>query len=178
MAKGSKNPGQGSLFDDEPLFPVRERTLWMRSPDLSLRIKTAMGQALKDCPDPAGIVAARMSELLGREITADALYAYTAPSKPEHEISLLRFVAFVRATGAPWLWDVLVEDEGLIVIAGEDANFAQLGALRQRRAQLDDTIRALERDLKAQPPPVPLRAGKTKGGPAGIAARMRARARG
>lgn len=159
-----KDAGQGDLFAASTLFPVRRRGETMRSPDLSLRIKTAMGQALKDCPDNASVVAARMSEMLGREISADALYACTAPSKPEHEISLIRFVAFARATGAPWLWDVLVEDEGLIVIAGEDANFAQLGVLRQRRAQLEDMIRTLERDLKARPGPR---------SPADLAARIR-----
>ncbi len=164
------DPGQGNLFDDAVLFPVRRRGERMRSPDLSLRIKTAMGQALKDCPDNATVVAARMSEMLGREITADALYSYTAASKPEHEISLSRFVAFVRAVEAPWLWDVLVEDEGLIVIAGEDANFAQLGALRQRRGQLDEMIRTLERELKRRPPRGSLRSPR---GPGDLAAKMR-----
>lgn len=186
MGDGRRKPDltQGDLFaaNADALFPVRARATRMRSPDLSLRIKTAMGQALKDCPEPATVVAARMSDLLGREITADALYTYTAPSKADHEISLIRFVAFVRAVEAPWLWDVLVEDEGLVVIAGEDANFAQLGALRQRRTQLDDMIRSLERDLKARPGPTsrgrpePRRATAAEiAGPDDLAKRMAAR---
>lgn len=149
------SPGQGDLFAAGELFPVRAPRTGPRATDLSLRVKTAMGQAIKDCPESVPIVAARIAELTGRELTADALYAYTAPSKPEHQIDITRFCAFVRATGATWLWDVLVEDDGLIVIAGEDAHFAQLGVLRQRRAQIDDVIRQIERDLKQRPSPAP-----------------------
>jgi hypothetical protein len=141
---------QADLFAS-PLFPVRQRTERVRPVDLSLRIKTAMGQALKECPDSAGVIAAKMTELTGREITPDALYAYTAPSKPEHEIGIVRFVAFVRATNAPWLYDVLVEDEGLIVMEGREAHLTQLGLAQQERSRLDETIKFLHRELKARP---------------------------
>jgi hypothetical protein len=144
--------GQGEFFPDA-LFPVRVRGARMQSADFSLRLKSALGDALKACPDKAAVVAANIADMTGAELSADALYAYTAPSKPDHQISVIRFKAFVRATDARWLYDVLVEDEGLVVIAGEDAPFAQLGALRQRRAQIDDLIRALERSLKARPAP-------------------------
>jgi hypothetical protein len=151
---GSRRPlptaDQHDLFTS-PLFPVRQRTERVRPVDLSLRIKTALGQALKECADSVTIIAARMSELTGREITADALYAYTAPSKPEHDISITRFVAFVRATGAAWLYDVLVEDEGLIVMEGREAHLAQLGLLQQERGRLDSTIAFLKRELKERP---------------------------
>jgi hypothetical protein len=155
-ARKHTNPhhSQGDLFAHlrhAELFPVRQRVREMRAPDLSLRIKTAMGRALKECPLNAYEIAARMSEMTGREITADALYAYTAASKPEHEISLLRFIAFVRATGATWLWDLLVEDDGLIVLADREAHLAQLGLLRQEKQKLDDQIRAIERDLRHSP---------------------------
>ena len=148
-SKQSREGGtQGDLFTS--LFPVRHRAA-PRPLDLSLRVKTALGQALKETPDSATVVAARMSEIAGVEITADALYAYTAPSKPDHQISLLRFVAFVRATGALWLWDTLVEDEGLIVMEGREAHLAHLGALEQERQRLEGQIDDLKRDLAAQP---------------------------
>jgi hypothetical protein len=146
------DPNQEDLFGTA-MFPVRQRLDAMRPPDLSLRIKTAMGKALKECADSATIVAAHITDMTGRELTTDALYAYTAPSKPEHSMDIIRFVAFVRATGATWLWDVLVEDDGLIVMEGKEAHYAQLGVMRQRRAQLDDVIRDLEKDLKNRPAP-------------------------
>ncbi|MGD9769765.1 MAG: hypothetical protein AB7U62_19190 [Pseudolabrys sp.] len=152
-ARRSSKPDdkQGDLFAAGELFPVRRRTEGVRTLDLSLKIKTALGQALRESADKAHVIASRMSDLIGREITPDALYAYTAPSKPEHEISLIRFVAFVRVTGATWLYDVLVEDEGLIVMEGEEARFAHLGLLRQQHSQLVEQLEQIEREMKERP---------------------------
>ena len=114
LRSAPRRTAQDDLFDYADLYPVRAPQEALRPVDLSLRIKTAMGRALKECPDSATIVAAKMSEWTGRPITADALYAYTAPSKPDHDMGIMRFVAFVRATGATWLWGVLLADDGLI----------------------------------------------------------------
>jgi hypothetical protein len=142
----------GDLFArPDELYPVRRQETGTRPLDLSLRIKTAMGQALKECPEPAEVVAARITAMTGREITADALYAYTAASKPDHDMGIVRFVAFVRATGAAWLFDELVRDDGLIVMEGREAHFARLGFMRQQEARLRADIRTLERDLQDRP---------------------------
>ena len=150
---------QGDLFASVDLFPVRRPTDALRPVDLSLRIKTAMGRALKECPDSAAIVAARISEMTGRDLSADALYAYTAPTKPEHDIGVTRFVAFVRATGALWLWDELVRDDGLMVLQEREALFAQAGLLRQEQARISSKLKEIERDLAADPVVVQTRRG-------------------
>ena len=144
-------PSEGDLFAYAELYPVRAPVEVLQPIDLSLRIKTAMGRALKECPDPASIVAARMTELTGRTITVDALYAYTAASKPDHDMGLIRFVAFVRATGATWLWSVLVEDDGLLVMEGREARLAQLGLMSQEHERLGDALRQLRRELRTSP---------------------------
>lgn len=153
MAKAAKgrDKTQGDLFAHAEMYPVRQPATAMRPLDLSLRIKSAMGRALKECPRNATQVAASITEMTGREITADALYSYTAPTKPEHEIGITRFVAFVRATGATWLWDVLVEDDGLIVLEGQEAHLAQRGMLEQQFRQLQEEIRTLDRKLREEP---------------------------
>lgn len=146
--------GQSDLFagiDASQLFPVRRPADSCRPLDVSLRIKTALGRALKECADSANVIAARMSDILGREQSVDMLYAYTAPSKPEHDIPVTRLIAFVRATGATWLYDEIVQDEGLIVMGGREAELAQLGLLRQERAALEDQIRQIEKKLKIEP---------------------------
>jgi hypothetical protein len=175
-------PSQPDLFGPDELFPVRRPADTGLAVDLPLRIKTAMGQALKECPDNAGIVAARMSEMVpDQPITTAALYTYTAPSKPEHDMGIMRFVAFVRATRAFWLWDLLVQEDGLVVMEGREAHLATLGLLRQQRQQVDEAIRTIERDLKAEPvkvatcarrspavrgqPPLPTTAAKDGGKP-------------
>jgi hypothetical protein len=148
----------GDLFE-RPYFPVRHAHA-VPGFDLSLRVKTALGRALKECQKSAAVIAAEMSEMLPPEhgISADALYTYTAPSKAEHQISLIRFKAFVRATGAKWLWDFLVEDEGLVVVEGREAQLAELGAAKQELMQLEARVKGLCRELARAP--VPLKRAK------------------
>jgi hypothetical protein len=76
MSRGGKRhegeKAQGDLFaggGEKALYPVRRKETGMLPVDLSLRIKTLMGTALKEAPDSAGVVAAKMSEImLGRGI--------------------------------------------------------------------------------------------------------------
>lgn len=146
---------QGDLFACcAELYPVRRPEGQVRSADLSLRIKSAMGRALKESPKSAHMIAAEISEATGRELSPDMLYAYTAPSKPEQDIGICRFLAFVRATAAHWLIDVLVEDLGLVVLEGREAHFAQRGLLEQQVRQLQDEIKRLDRDMRDEPVPV------------------------
>lgn len=142
--------GQGELFAQGEFFPVRRPVETSRPVDV-LRIKTAMGEALKAHPESAEIVAARIAALTGRPLTTWALYSYTAPSRDDHDIGLTRFVAFVRVTGAYWLWDMLVEDDGLTVLQGREAKLAQLGHLQQQKQQIDDAVRNLKRELGHEP---------------------------
>lgn len=154
--RGANAPGQGELFDSPlALFEVRRPVDGARPVDLGLKIKSAMGEALKRSPDSAQMIAARISELTGRELSADMLYAYTAASKPEHQVRLVDFVAFIRATGATWLWDVAVEDDGLVVLEGREAKLAQAGYLQQQRARIDEQLSALQHELTADPILVP-----------------------
>lgn len=151
--------GQGDLFHTQELFPVRRPVETVRPVDLSLRIKTAMGRALKESPDSADVIAARISEMTGQRLSGHSLYTYTAPSKADRQISLVEFVAFARVTGALWLWDLLVEDDGLVVLQGREAKLAQLGYLQQQQKALLDEVKSLERELNAEPVQVTRRAG-------------------
>ncbi|MEW9304747.1 hypothetical protein [Labrys neptuniae] len=154
MARGAKkysDERQGDLFSQaEQLFPVR-RPAGVRGLDISLRIKSALGVAMKESEKSAAVIAAEISEMTGRDLTTDALYAYTAASKPEHEIGITRFVAFVEATGANWLIDVLAEPFGLTVMEGREAHFAQLGLMKQQHQKMSEKIKDMERLLRADP---------------------------
>lgn len=158
MSRRRPVEGQGDLFASGELFPVRRPAEGSRPVDM-LRIKTAMGQALKAHPESAEIVAAKIAELTGRPLTTFALYSYTAPSRDDHDMGISRFVAFVRVTGAMWLWDLLVEDDGLTVLQGREAKLAQLGHLQQQHQQLGDAMRTLKRELGQEPVQVKPRGG-------------------
>ncbi|MCB8835726.1 hypothetical protein LJD42_29715, partial [Escherichia coli] len=63
-----------------------------------------------------------MAQYLGLpNLSKATLDAYTAESKDTHDISLVRFKAFVRATDANWLWDTIVSEDGLTMLEGDEA---------------------------------------------------------
>lgn len=155
MAKRRKTEtAQGDLFAMDGLFPVPEPADALQPFDLSLRIKTGMGRALKESPDSVEVIAAKISAITGRELSVDALYSYTAPSKPDHDMGIARFKAFVRVTGATWLWSLLLRDDGLTVLEGREAHFARLGLMRQEQRRIGRAVSDLERELAASPVPV------------------------
>lgn len=129
MAKARGDQQTGDLFDVTRAFPVEAPRDMLRAFDLKRQISRDMGRALRECGKGAEVVAAEMTEILGGEeedlVTRAQLYAYTSEARTTHNISLVRFKAFVRATGAIWLWARLVEDEGLTLLEGEDALHAQ-----------------------------------------------------
>lgn len=144
MAKSRHDRHTGDLFDVANLFPVEAPRSLPRALDLKAQIARAMGEAIRESGHRAPIVAALMTEILGEdEVTPAQLYAYTAESRTSHNISLVRFIAFVRATGATWLWDMLLAPEGLTVLQGEEAFHAQASLAEKRGRQLLDEAKRL-----------------------------------
>jgi hypothetical protein len=150
MKRTRRPTGHDDLFATGDMFPVRRPVERERPVDV-LRIKTALGEALRNHPESAEIIAAKIAALTGRNFTTFALYSYTAPSRDDHDIGLSRFVAFVRVTGAYWLWDLLVEDDGLTVLQGREAKLAQLGHLEQQQQRISSELRELRRELGDEP---------------------------
>lgn len=145
---------QGDLFGGPDLFPVRRPTEGRQPVDLglrSLRMKGLMSEALDAYPESREIVAAKIVEMTGRPLTKFALDKYTQPSAEDHDIGLIRFVALVRVTGAFWLWDELVADDGLVVLQGREAKLAELGHLHQEHQRLGNQLKTLKRELDAAP---------------------------
>lgn len=136
------------LFDQ--VYPIRrphDEQAGVFASDIWLR--HAMSQALKECPRSREEVAIEMGRLTGdARMSVAMLNAYTAESHEQHRITLMRFMAFVRATGATWLLDRLAEPLGCIVMEGEEAQLAERGLLRQQI----EALQARERELaKARP---------------------------
>ncbi|MCX7586575.1 hypothetical protein [Phenylobacterium sp. 58.2.17] len=135
MARVRGDDQTGDLFGDGSIFPVRKVAPMRSASEMKLDLATAMGMALRTCGDTGHVIAAKMSELLGDEkVTTAQLYAYTAPSRSTHTISVVRFMAFVRATGCHWLLDHLIRDEGAIILHGEEALLAE-SAIKAKQAR-------------------------------------------
>jgi len=140
-AKAHKHPQQADLpFSEVEAYPVLEPTDLMRAIDFNRTLANAMSLAIRQSGKSRELIAALMTEMLGyeddKEVTVAMVNAYTAASRDTHTISLVRFRAFVRATGATWLWALVLKEEGLTVLEGPEAHFARAAILQKQGEEL------------------------------------------
>lgn len=135
MAKRNRDEQTLDLFAHAKLFPVETPREMGSALDFNGRIAQAMARAIDEARDH-GIdryeIARRMSEILQKDVSKGMIDAYTSPARPDHNVSLVRFVAFARATGCAWLWNVVLKDEGLTILQGEEALLAQAAHARKQ----------------------------------------------
>lgn len=137
------DPSQPDFFA-EPVYPTRSPVERIDIERFRSRLKREMARAIRECPYDRPTIAARMATYLGLpSISKASLDAYTAESKEGHDVSLVRFKAFVRATGAIWLWDVIVSEDGLLLLQGDEARLAEVARLRQEQKAISAEIRKL-----------------------------------
>ncbi len=136
-SRRAPDPNQGDLFETAEYFPVRTPNTLPRALDLKRAFATAMGEAIRSSGKTAPVIAAEMTEILvDDDVTPAQLYAYTSEARTSHTISIVRWIAFVRATGADWLWDFILRNEGLIVLKGDEARLAEATLLELQAKQL------------------------------------------
>lgn len=139
----SKHPAQLDFFL-EPLFPVRAPVATIDIERFRSRLKREMARAIRECPHSRDVIAGRMAHYLGLpNMSKNTLDAYTAESKASHDVSLVRFKAFVRATGAVWLWDLVVSEDGLTLLEGDEARLAEIARLQQEQRELQQRLKSL-----------------------------------
>ena len=135
MPKRTRDSDTLDLFSHSRLFPVETPREMGSALDFNGRISQAMARAIDEARDH-GIdryeIARRMSETLQIDISKGMIDSYTSQARETHTISLVRFVAFARATGCPWLWNVVLKDEGLTILQGEEALLAQAAHARKQ----------------------------------------------
>lgn len=148
MGKDRRDHHTADLFAHERLFPVETPRELVNALDFNVRMASAMSRALREAAE-RGVdrfaVAGRMSEILGTEVTKGMVDAYTSPARESHNISAIRLKAFVRATGCLWVWNVYHEGDGLTLLQGHEAVFAQAALARTQSQALMEEARRLER---------------------------------
>ncbi len=82
-----------------------------------------------------------MTMLLGADedgfrVTKAILDAFTAPSRGDWKFPLLYLPAFIKATGAVWLLDLIAEKCGCKMLVGEEALLAKWGALELQEQRI------------------------------------------
>lgn len=140
----SNFPEQTDLFR-KPVFETREAKTDFDIDRFRSRIKRGMSAFMRDHDLDRHQVALDMARLTKTDTLSKAMLdAYTSESKT-HEISLPRFKAFVWATGAHSLWDDVISDEGLIILAGDEARLAEIARLQQEQKILGAELKRLRK---------------------------------
>ncbi|MEJ5227222.1 hypothetical protein [Thermodesulfovibrio sp.] len=145
--KRAKNQ-QLSIFDwVQKIQQTQTNTLPHGSLDIDSEFRAAVSEDLKHAVDPTTgrelsryEVAARMSELIGQEITASMLYNYTAEAHEKHRFPCQFLPAFVIATGGQRrAIEVISKHCNLYLLPGPEA-------LRAEIQRLDEEIKKLEEE--------------------------------
>jgi len=105
--------------------------------DIDSEFRAAITDDLKACPLSRYQVAARMSELVGQEITESMLYTWTADSKEKHRFPCQFLPAFVIATGGRRSFEALSRKSGLFALPGAEA-------LRAEIQRIDEDMKKLK----------------------------------
>lgn len=92
-------------------------------------------------------VAAKMSRLLGRDISKFMLDAYTAESREEHIPPFDTAIAFDIATGTQTLLSLSATKQGARVLVGKEVINAEIGKLQQLRDDAAEQIKELKKVL-------------------------------
>jgi hypothetical protein len=134
------SPHQNDLFQGA-VFASRERSDRLDVDRFRLKIKQAMSQALNE--HDRQVIARDMGLMLGQpSLSKGMLDSYTSPSKA-HDISLVRFKALVKTTGANILWDVAVSDDGLLILQGDEPRLAEIARLQQAQREIGVALKRL-----------------------------------
>ena len=150
MTKAKKKMSQGGNTE-MPLFEyikkAEELSRQASSPlkgslDVDAELRAAISDDLKHAIVPCTgrelsryEVAARMSDLVGHEVTASMLYNYTAEAHDKHRFPCQYLPAFVIATGGQRrAFEVLSRTAGLFALPGPDA-------LRSEIRKIDEEIK-------------------------------------
>lgn len=110
----------------------------VQASSLSQRISMAVSVILKECEEERDVIAQKMSEYLGDEVTKNMLDAYASPSRDTHNISLERAFALFVVTGDARIFGMELSSHGFSVIANkyvaavEEAMWAEREEIAQK----------------------------------------------
>lgn len=144
MPKARAHPDQfGFAFE-----PPKKATAPASLAGLERQICGAVGVILASCGHSREIIAARMSEILGDEISRLMLDAYASPAREGHKVPMTRFLALVAVTNRFDVLDQVMREIGAAVLVDDEVHTALIGQLE---LEIADKNRRL-RELKAKAP--------------------------
>jgi len=99
--------------------------------DVDRQFREVVSEALRRCPLSRYQVVARMSELVGQDITKTMLDSWTAESKEGHRFPAFLLPAFCEATGSKEPLRYLGQMVGVFVLPGPEALRAEIRKIEE-----------------------------------------------
>lgn len=112
--------------------------------DYSQAVRHLLVAAIKASPLNSAQIAARMSELIGNQISEHQLHAWTAPSREGWRFPLEHLPAFEAATETHTITAWLADVRGGRLLVGREALNAELGRLERVRDDAGKKIKQLK----------------------------------
>lgn len=145
--KAPPSPGQLSLFDYiKEGEAQKEMEPQPGSMNISIQLRAELSEGLRQSGLSRFEAAARMSELVGVEITKSQLDSWTAESKEYHRFPAEYLPAFCQVTGHKEPLKVMARMIQCYLLESEDALMAELGKIDQAKKDLTKKEKAV-RDL-------------------------------
>ena len=114
-----------------------------RGGSLDATIARAVALALRNCGKSREVVAAGMSDQLGRRVTKYMLDAWASLAREDNRIPLDAFAALVGATGEHELLGLIPAMFGYAVVPEKYAEIIELHLVEEKRSELDRRAAAL-----------------------------------
>jgi len=111
-------------------------------------VRSIISDAIKRCPLNRFEVPAKMSEILGVEITKSQLDSWSAESKENHRFPFVYTGAFCQATCDKTLARYMAKLCEGYFIEGKEALYMELGRIQEQRKDLDSREELIKSTLK------------------------------
>ena len=145
--------GQLNLFDiikkvSEVQKPIVQLEDIPGKLNIDATLRELVSIALKHTKFSRYEVAAKMSKLVGREITKSQIDTWSAESKENHRFPLAYLNAFIESTGDTTILRLICEKAGGYFIIGKDALKLELGKTYEQLKELSKKKKLIENALK------------------------------
>ena len=117
----------------------------IKASSLAARVCKAIAASLKEAGTTRDLVAAKMSDFLGRRVSTNMLNAYASESREQHTIGLPQFVALLHATRDRRLLEMVAEPLGWAVVDRRHLPLIQIALVREQQ----QILQRIEKQLSA-----------------------------
>jgi hypothetical protein len=112
--------------------------------DMALRLKSALTEAIKGCRHSRYEIAAKVSELTGKDLSKTMLDQYTAESKEAYHFPAEMLTAFCRVTGSTEPMAVLLGPLGCSILSGDEAQDIEILRMERKIAEWQRKVQELK----------------------------------